>query len=543
MPGIPISSIVNAIAPLLIPSGGSSAVGPGGVQQVPPNQWNPRFDAEQPPAQIPDASAINEYVADQDVNNSRNSALSEQEISNKSEINGQINQIIERNKTTLGLGGPNNFYDINLIRPASGTAGFKQDEKEPDGFRLYLICPPNPSGAVQLAANMIGTAAVKATEAIDATADVGAEGLDAVGDAAAVQAAKDAAKKLREGGEKAKELGQSIAKYMDEAKQNFDNQFNKYVKNSYENAQGNAFYSVILPMPKELTDTHAHNLDNLMMGFLPRAAAGLGIGLNNFSNSIASKYKDSYAKRSSGVSEGSIGELVNAASLGLSSVAAEAGAYAFDNLRARMGVGLNPNVETIYSAPSPRTFNFTFELYIKSRDESRLVKEFVNKLKQHSYPFSVLGGSTIGQNQLYLYPGEVYFEFSGRFRNNLFRSLRPCIITNIQIQYSNQDQYQHFEDGNPIVYVISITLVENKLLDRNILVDDVEEYKNDTFADKDFRNSITFRDTFMGDKFRNAGENPQQVINDIGRSLGQGDLVRPRLEDGSPLFVGPPSPQ
>jgi hypothetical protein len=527
MPGIPISSILNSIAPLLIPSGSSNNVGPGGVQQVPPNQWNPRFDAEQPPAEIPDASAINDYVADQDVNNSRNNALSEQQISNNDEINGEINQIIERNKKTLGLtGGPNGFYDINLIHPASGTKGFTEDE-EPDGFRLYLICPPNPSGAVQLAANMVGTAAVKATEVIAATTNFGAEGLDAVGDAAGVQAAQDAAKSIREGGEKAKEVGQSIAKYMDEAKQGFDEQFNKYVKKSYENAQGNAFYSVILPMPKELTDTHQHNLDNLMMGFLPRAAAGLGIGLNNFSNSIASKYKDSYAKRSSGVAEGGVGELVNAATLGLSAVAAEAGAYAFDNLRARMGVGLNPNVETIYSAPSPRTFNFTFELYIKSREESRLVKDFINRLKQHSYPFSVLGGSTIGQNQLYLYPGEVYFEFSGRYRNNLFRSLRPCIITNIQVQYGNQDQYQHFEDGSSIVYVVSVTLVENKLLDRNILVDDAEEYADKTFANKDFRQNIQFRDTFMGEKFRNFGERPQDSINAISNSLGAGDLVRP----------------
>ena len=261
-----------------------------------------------------------------------------------------------------------------------------------------------------------------------------------------------------------------------------------------------------------------------MMGFLPRAAAGLGIGINNFSNSIASKYKDSYAKRSTGVSEGGIGEVINAASVGLSAVAAEAGAYAFDNLRARMGVGLNPNVETIYSAPAPRTFNFTFELYIKSREETELVKDFINRLKQHSYPLSVLGAG--GQNQLYLYPGEVYFEFSGRYRNNLFRSLRPCIITNIQINYSNQDQYQHFEDGNPIVYVVSMTLVENKLIDRNILVDDEANGKK-TFANKEFRDSYKFRDTFMGDSFQNVGENPQAAINRITNALGAGNLVQP----------------
>jgi hypothetical protein len=251
----------------------------------------------------------------------------------------------------------------------------------------------------------------------------------------------------------------------------------------------------------------------------------LGIGFNNFSNSIASKFKDTRAKRTTGQSEGALGELFNAATLGLGAVAAEAGAYTFDSLRARIGVGLNPNVETIYAAPKQRSFQFTFELYIKSREESTIVKDFINRIKQHSYPLSVLGIG--GQSQLYLNPGEVYFEFCGRYRNNLFRSLRPCIITNIQVQYSNQDQYQHFEDGSSIVYIVSIQLVENKLLDRNILVDDAEENAGKSFADKDFRNSIKFRDTFMGESFQNFGERPQDAINGISNTLGLGDVVQP----------------
>jgi len=534
MPGIPISSIVNSLAPILIPSGSQNSVGPGGVQQVPPNQWNPRFDAEQPPAQIPNAEALYDYVLDQDVNNSRNSALSEQQLTNNNDINGEVNQIIERNKKTLGLtGGANGFYDINLVRPASGRKGFIEDE-EPDGFRLYLVCPPNPSGAVQLAANMIGTAATTATNAIAGAAGVAADvaGSEVVGTVAALgagtegaQLAQDASKNIREGGEKVAQVGKAIAEKMNLTKQAFDDKFNKYVQKSYDNAQGNSFYSIVLPMPKELTDTHQHELDNIMMGFLPRAAAGLGIGFNNFSNSIASKFKDTRAKRTTGQSEGALGELFNAATLGLGGALAEVGAYSFDSLRARIGVGLNPNVETIYAAPKQRSFQFTFELYIKSREESTIVKDFINRIKQHSYPLSVLGIG--GQSQLYLNPGEVYFEFCGRYRNNLFRSLRPCIITNIQVQYSNQDQYQHFEDGSSIVYIVSIQLVENKLLDRNILVDDAEENAGKSFADKDFRNSIKFRDTFMGESFQNFGERPQDAINGISNALGLGDVVQP----------------
>ena len=115
-------------------------------------------------------------------------------------------------------------------------------------------------------------------------------------------------------------------------------------------------------------------------------------------------------------------------------------------------------------------------------------------------------------------------KFSGRFRNNLFRSLRPCLITNINVQYSNQEQYQHFEDGSSIVYVVSMTLLENKLLDRNILVDDAEKYAASAFDNDTFRNEVKFKDTFMGEKFQDALNDPAKALNELGGALGLGDI-------------------
>ena len=517
---IPIGSIIQTIAPLLLPNGTPQTgnnnslgnIGPGGVQQSSPNGW------ETAPSEISDFSSAEQFINNQEVNNSRNIAEAE-ELGFTSQINlaNDVDSIIERNKSTLGLtGGANGFYDIDLVRPASGVGANVEGPPNPedkyaffnetDGFRLYLICPPRPAVSVALAA--IGDAAESAGNLINEGAGRLGESLqDGIGqDAAAAvnlgQQASDLGKTAQEGGQKAAEIGKAIKKYMEESGQEFDDKFNEYVRNAYDGPEGNAFYSIILPMPKELTDSHNHNTDNLMLGVLPRAAAGIGIGLENFSNSISKKYKDSRAKRVTAPNASLLGEVVGGAFDAISAVGAEAGAYAFDLGRARLGVGLNPNVETIYATPAPRQFQFTFELYVKSRDEAKLVKEFIQKLKQHSYPLSVLGVG--GQSQLYLYPGEVYFEFSGKYRNNLFRSLRPCIITNIQVQYSNQDQYQHFEDGSSIVYVVSISLLESRLLDRNILVDDAEQNANDTFQDRDFRNSIKFRDTFLGEGISDA---------------------------------------
>jgi hypothetical protein len=374
------------------------------------------------------------------------------------------------------------------------------------------------------------------TEGIASVTDIAAEGAKAVG-------AEQIGQTVDNVGDKIRAVGDSIVNHMNAAHQSFSDHFDKYIKNSYSSsspsdAAGNSFYSVILPMPNELTDTHQHNMDNLMLGLLPRAASALGVSLSVFSEGM-SRRSAAIERRNQG--DGSFAASAIGATLsGLGSVGREAAAYAIDNARARLGVGINPNVETIYSAPSPRIFNFTFQLYIKSRDEARLVKEFINKLKQHSYPLSVLGIG--GQNQLFLYPGEVYFEFSGRYRSHLFRSLRPCIITNINVQYSDgQNQYHHFDDGSSIVYIVTITLTETRLLDRNILADDEKEYARDAFSDEKFRSTISTGDTFLGKEFRDAVTNPQQVINNMGRNFFgvEGDLVPP-LRPSQQSSISPP---
>jgi hypothetical protein len=173
--------------------------------------------------------------------------------------------------------------------------------------------------------------------------------------------------------------------------------------------------------------------------------------------------------------------------------------------------------------PVPRNFQFTFELYVKSKEESTMVRDFIQRLKQHSYPLSTL--QIGGQSQVYLYPGEVYFEFSGKFRNNLFRSLRPCLITGINVQYSNQDQYQHFQDGSSIVYVVSISLLENKLIDRNILMDDAKKYKDEGFGSESFRNKIKFKDTIFRESAQELLSDPLGTINNVFGSNIQRETV------------------
>jgi hypothetical protein len=472
--------------PILLTALSSNTTNPVGSST--PFKWG-----NTPPTTIPVPSAeLLEY------SNLLNSSIQNEEaISSTININGEADKIIQKNSKALGLtGGVNGFYDIDLVQTGAfigdnqeSTLDRRITEEEPDGFRLYLIAPPKP--AVSVATAALGGAVEGISNFVTDYTDKGAEVIEEN------LGAKETAKFVKEGGEKVKQIATSIKQYMDEAGQNFDTDFKNYVSKAYdEYPDGSAFYSIILPMPNELFDQHAHEVDQLVMGLAPRLLSGLGTGID-----VGGRYgKEAKSRRATGLTVTAFQRL--AAATG--GIVAEAGAYAKDTARIGLGIGLNPNVEQVYSNPLPRKFQFTFNLPIKSRKEGDLVRDFINRLKQHSYPFSVLGIG--GQNNVYLYPGEVYFEFSGRFRNNLYRSLRPCIITSINIAYKNSsDQYQHFEDGSTIEYVISLELTETRLLDRNILVDDAEKYANETLANSQYRNDVRDRDTLFRREIREFG--------------------------------------
>jgi hypothetical protein len=452
----------------------------------------------------------------------------ERAITDSININGDIDKLIDRNKRALGLtGGANGFFDIDLVK----TGAFIDDnidsnlenritEREPDGFRLYLICPPKP--AISVATAALGSAAAALGETAQSATDLANEVLQSNAAAAAslvvgvgtsaltfglvdTPSAKDMGKSIAEAGAKTKQIADSIKKYMNDAGQKFDDDFKQYVAKAYnEHPDGNAFYSIVLPMPQELFDSHQHEVDTIMMGLAPRLLSGAIAGI-----SLGGKFGGKLARRERGFSAG---RALAGVGLGL---AAEAGSYALDTAKIGLGIGLNPNAESVYANPVPRQFQFTFNLPIKSREEATQVRDFIDRLKQHSYPYSVLGLG--GQNQVYLYPGEVYFEFSGKFRNNLFRSLRPCIITGINVAYKNaSDQYHHFDDGSTIEYVVSVVLIENRLLDRNILVDDAEKYANETLANSQYRKQVKYRDTFGRETAERILTNPTETLRNFG---------------------------
>ena len=406
--------------------------------------------------------------------------LSADVISNTPDISSAVDNIIRKNRSMgMSNNGSSDFYDIDLMYHVNpqGSMG-----SEPDGFRLYLIKPAK--AAFDDLIGFTQKSITSGAETDTAQALAGAFGLE-----------KDTLKNA----------STTINNKLEGVKQDYQQSFeNLYTKGYDTNPQGNAFYSAILPVPLELVDSHSHEVDSLMLGALPRIMTAVGAGL------FTGFEGKNYNKRRHG-----------GAGAGFGAGIAELAEYGVQTAKARVGVGLNPNTETIYNAPQPRNFSFNFSLYPKNQKEKDLIVDFISRVKKHSYPASF--GSILGQNQFYIFPGEVYFEFTGRFRNKLFKSLRPCIITNFAVSYSNGDQYQHFVDGSSIVYQITIGLVEVRLLDRNILQED-EDNKVDLTSEQG-RKLVYGNNTFAGEAVKDfltsPIDNPNQALNNLSGTLGQ----------------------
>ena len=118
----------------------------------------------------------------------------------------------------------------------------------------------------------------------------------------------------------------------------------------------------------------------------------------------------------------------------------------------------------------------------------------------------------------------VYFEFSGRYRGKLFRSLRPCIITSIQVDYAGGSQFQSFIDGTPNQIFVTVGLMESRLLDRNILFDE-ESNDKQSFEDPGFRDTIYGSGTFAGTAIQNFVQG-NTSLTDLFNGTTTPDLLR-----------------
>lgn len=209
-----------------------------------------------------------------------------------------------------------------------------------------------------------------------------------------------------------------------------------------EGDDGSKKLTIFLPLPKTIQDSHSHEIDSMsnnpLQGIVQGALALLG-GSSEGSKGGGKKYSNTSG----------LGEFIG------------------NNIKLATRKTLNPAVETLYRSPNPRTWQFNIDYSPTNKGESDNFIKIIEQLKQHSYPTKDLGGI------LYSFPGtlDFYFKINNERSEVLPYSLEKCFIRSIQLDYVGNSGgfYAHFKDGNPVSMIVSLEIVESRLLDRDIL--------------------------------------------------------------------------
>jgi len=125
-------------------------------------------------------------------------------------------------------------------------------------------------------------------------------------------------------------------------------------------------------------------------------------------------------------------------------------------LSALTGVAANPKKEQVFSQVDFRTFTFDYQFYPRSEVEASNVLEIIKTFKTHMHP-----EFKAGTDFLYIYPAEFDIAYySGSQQNIALHRHASCVLTEMNINYSPQGQFNTFANGIPTQINLSMQFRE-----------------------------------------------------------------------------------
>lgn len=122
----------------------------------------------------------------------------------------------------------------------------------------------------------------------------------------------------------------------------------------------------------------------------------------------------------------------------------------------------NPYVEVLFEGVSNRTFNFSFKMIAKSKEEQSMIKKIIDTLKFHRAPEKKLGRA----NLYWSYPSTFDISFlrkDGQQNDWLFK-ISTCALTEFSITQGGDGHYASHEDGSPFMTTMTLGFTELEVL-------------------------------------------------------------------------------
>ena len=129
---------------------------------------------------------------------------------------------------------------------------------------------------------------------------------------------------------------------------------------------------------------------------------------------------------------------------------------------------VNPRLQLLFKSKEIRTFNFTWELYPRNKDETNMIRDIVQQFRSFSSPS--LKQADIG---LLAVPGEFEVRFlnknsttTGFVENEWLPRILRFAINSISVDYSPQGIWGSFVDNSPLGVVLTMQISELYVVDK-----------------------------------------------------------------------------
>lgn len=124
------------------------------------------------------------------------------------------------------------------------------------------------------------------------------------------------------------------------------------------------------------------------------------------------------------------------------------------------GLILNPNKEFLFKGVELRSFDFSFVMNPRSRQESNEIKAIINTFKRRMAAKSSAEGS--GPRGLFVKAPDVFeLQFKrGSSKHPFLYTMKTCALTKMNVDYMRTGNYITYEDSTPIQMAMALSFTE-----------------------------------------------------------------------------------
>jgi len=117
---------------------------------------------------------------------------------------------------------------------------------------------------------------------------------------------------------------------------------------------------------------------------------------------------------------------------------------------------LNPNLELLFTGPSLRKFNYTFQFTPREKREANLVRKIIRFFKKNM-------AVQTDDSKLFLMTPNVFklkYVFKSGGEHPFLNKIKMCALTSCSVQYNPDGSYMTYDDGSMTSYGLSLAFNE-----------------------------------------------------------------------------------